>query len=199
MLDLVKIDLRDGLDELTIDLIDKVEVDSAPPLLQDKTVNPSTSSQTITADGGYTGLNSVKINAVTSSIDANIQPSNIKKDVTILGVTGTLESGVGVEQNYVTAGTFRNCNITSYKNLIATSVASNAFYNNYYLNYIYLGNASLCTLANVNAFTGAGTSNDNPSHVIYVYVPSGLISTYQTATNWSTLYNNGQVEFLAIP
>jgi hypothetical protein len=28
---------------------------------------------------------------VTSSIDSNIQPENIKKDVTILGVTGTYE------------------------------------------------------------------------------------------------------------
>lgn len=34
-----------------------------------------------------------KINAVDSSIDSNILPENIKKDISILGVTGTLESG----------------------------------------------------------------------------------------------------------
>ena len=33
------------------------------------------------------------VNAVTSAIDNNIQAGNIKKDVSILGVTGTLESG----------------------------------------------------------------------------------------------------------
>lgn len=31
-----------------------------------------------------------------------------------------------------------------------------------------------------------------------VYVPSALISSYKTATNWSTLYNNGTVNFVAI-
>ena len=58
---------------------------------QSKTVTPTTSSQTITADTGYE-LASVTINPVTSSIDSNITADNIKKDVTILGVTGTLEA-----------------------------------------------------------------------------------------------------------
>lgn len=31
-----------------------------------------------------------------------------------------------------------------------------------------------------------------------VYVPSALISSYQTASNWSTLYNNGTLTFAAI-
>ena len=59
---------------------------------QTKTATPTTSQQTITPDTGYE-LSSVTVNAVTSSIDSNIQAGNIKKDVTILGVTGTLESG----------------------------------------------------------------------------------------------------------
>ena len=64
--------------------------------LQTKAVTPKTTSQTITADSGYDGLNEVEISAVTSSIDSNITAENIKKDVTILGVTGTLESGGGI-------------------------------------------------------------------------------------------------------
>lgn len=64
--------------------------DSIVPKLQVKTVNPSTSQQTISADSGYDGLSSVPVNAVTSSIDSNIVAGNIKKDVTILGVAGTL-------------------------------------------------------------------------------------------------------------
>ena len=31
-----------------------------------------------------------------------------------------------------------------------------------------------------------------------VYVPSDLISSYQTATNWKTLYDGGTVTFEAI-
>lgn len=57
-------------------------------------VTPSTSAQTITATGGVDGYSPVNVSAVTSSIDANIVAGNIKKDVTILGVTGSFEGGV---------------------------------------------------------------------------------------------------------
>lgn len=62
---------------------------------QSKTVAPTISSQTITPDSGYDALSQVNVEAVTSIIDNNIKPENIKKDVSILGVTGTLESGGG--------------------------------------------------------------------------------------------------------
>ena len=55
---------------------------------QTKTADPSVQSQTIRPDTGYE-LASVTINPVTSSIDQNIQPQNIKKNVEILGTTGT--------------------------------------------------------------------------------------------------------------
>ena len=61
---------------------------------QTKTVDSSTETQVVTADTGYE-LESVTVNAVTSSIDSNITPENIRKDTTILGVTGTLEEGGG--------------------------------------------------------------------------------------------------------
>lgn len=53
-------------------------------------VTPTTSTQELTPSEG-TAYNKVLVDAVTSDIDANIQPENIAKDVTILGVTGTLE------------------------------------------------------------------------------------------------------------
>lgn len=59
---------------------------------QTKTVTPSTSEQAISPDAQYNGLTSVTVNAVTSAIDSNIVADNIKKDVSILGVTGTLET-----------------------------------------------------------------------------------------------------------
>ena len=70
----------DGLSSVTVE----------PYTLDTKTVDPSTSEQTVTSSAD--GLSSVTVNAVTSSIDSNIQADNIKKDVTILGVTGTYES-----------------------------------------------------------------------------------------------------------
>lgn len=69
---------------------------------QNKTVSPKTTSQVITADSGYSGLGQVTVNAVTSSIDANISAGNIKKDVTILGVTGTYDPQPELETKSVT-------------------------------------------------------------------------------------------------
>ena len=58
-----------------------------------ETVTPTTSQQTITPTSPSNGLTSVTVNAVTSSIDNNIQAGNIKDGVTILGVTGSYTGG----------------------------------------------------------------------------------------------------------
>ena len=72
---------------------------------QDKTVSPSTSSQSVSADSGYSGLGTVTVNAVTSSIDNNIAAGNIKKDVTILGVTGNYDPQPNLTNITVTPST----------------------------------------------------------------------------------------------
>ncbi len=41
---------------------------------------------------------------------------------------------------------------------------------------------SICTLSNVNAISGSGIGKGTG----YVYVPSALVESYKTATNWST-------------
>lgn len=60
---------------------------------QSKTATPTTNQQVIRADTGYE-LAQVTVEGVTSSIDSNIQASNIKDGVTILGVEGTLQEGI---------------------------------------------------------------------------------------------------------
>jgi len=60
---------------------------------QSKNVAPLVTQQTIYPDNGYDSLQSVTISAVTSAIDSNIISENIKDGVTILGVTGSLQSG----------------------------------------------------------------------------------------------------------
>jgi hypothetical protein len=75
----------------------------------------------------------------------------------------------------------------------------NSFRNNYVLQTLILRRTSLVNLGN------------NPSSSFYntpflgyndlsgkIYVPQALISDYQTATNWSTLYNAGHCTFVAI-
>ena len=63
------------------------------PVLESLTISPSTTSQTITPPTGVDGYDDISVNAVTSAIDNNITAGNIKKDVTILGITGSYEGG----------------------------------------------------------------------------------------------------------
>ena len=72
---------KDGLSSVTVE----------PYTLDSKMVDPSTSQQTVTSS--VDGLSSVTVNAVTSSIDPDIQAGNIKRGVEILGVTGTFDGG----------------------------------------------------------------------------------------------------------
>lgn len=58
------------------------------------TVAPSTTEKVINPEEGYNGITQVTVEAVTNNIDTNIKQENIKKDVSILGITGTLEEGV---------------------------------------------------------------------------------------------------------
>jgi len=60
-----------------------------------KTITPTTSQQVITPSSNKNGITQVTVNAVTSAIDGNIQASNIKKNVSILGVTGNYEGSGG--------------------------------------------------------------------------------------------------------
>ena len=77
-------------------------------------------------------------------------------------------------------------------------INGNGISSNPKLNYIVLRKTSLVSLNASNSISNNGTQNDNPNHIIYIYVPSTLIERYKTATNWSTLYNNGKVDFLPI-
>ena len=56
-------------------------------------VQPTTAEQTITPTAGSV-FSGGTVHAVTSAIDSNIQPENIKEGVSILGVAGTLSGGI---------------------------------------------------------------------------------------------------------
>lgn len=87
--DIVANNIKKGVNILGVD--GNVEEVNA----QTKSVTPSTSQQTITPDAEYNALSEVVVGAVDSSIDNNIQSSNIKAGVSILDVEGSVVEKVG--------------------------------------------------------------------------------------------------------
>lgn len=86
--DVASIYNEDGTQDIYIS--DEGELNIEEPL-QTKDVIPSIEVQEIVADEDYYALGKVVVDAVTSSIDDNIKPENIKQGVSILGVEGTMQ------------------------------------------------------------------------------------------------------------
>lgn len=72
--------------------INSIETGSKPRL-QYKIVEADTFETIVHCEPDYDGLSTVKIKPVTSSIDPDIQPENIRKGISILGVYGEIEEG----------------------------------------------------------------------------------------------------------
>lgn len=69
----------------------KVEVAVPEPQYTPLNIDPSINTQVFTVEDIYQGYSPITVNAVTSSIDSNIKPQNIKKGISILGVEGNIE------------------------------------------------------------------------------------------------------------
>ena len=74
------------------DLSGAIDSIALTPALQEKTVTPSASMQSITADNGYDGLSKVTVNG-----DADLIANNIKSGTNIFGVTGTYVDSTPIE------------------------------------------------------------------------------------------------------
>ena len=84
-----------SLDDLSA-LVEAIEVGS-DPVLQSKTVSPSTSNQTVKPDSGYDGLSQVTVNAMTTATQAT--PSISVSSSGLITASATQTAG------YVSAGT----------------------------------------------------------------------------------------------
>ena len=115
------------------------------------------------------------------------------------GCTSLVDARFPNYSSALSANAFGSCNNLAVADIgSAISIYANAFSSCYKLQTLVLRKTgSICPLANVSAFTNTPMSGYN-SLTGTVYVPSALISSYKTASNWSTLYNNGTLTFAAI-
>ena len=69
----------------------------------------------------------------------------------------------------------------------ATTIGNNAFYRCINLKSLYLTGSSMCTLSASNAFTSTPIGGYSTSAGTYgsIYVPASLLTSYQSATNWT--------------
>ena len=152
------------------------------PVIDTLSVTPTTSAQTITAPSGTDGYSPVNVSAVTSSIDANIVAGNIKKDVQILGVTGSYEGINPTGTKSITAnGVYDVTNYASADVQVPTTAPD------YYLLFSKIGGSLERTnqLVNLNGITTIGNSG-----LRYLYTGYN-INTNIDMSNITTISANG--------
>lgn len=145
---------EDGLSSVTVEpyTLESRTVDAG---IEDKIITPMRSD----------ALSSVKVNKVTSNIDSNIIPENIRKDTTILGVTGTLEAIGKTEELIVDSSTSTQVYTPQEGNVGFSKVTVNGYTANYaslfeqvdantpYVN-LYAGNLMGLKTVGTYAFSG---------------------------------------------
>lgn len=78
---------------------------------------------------------------------------------------------------------FMNCSqLTTIDFPLAKYIGGSTFHGCSKLNALALRSQSLCSLAHSNSFSGTPISSGTG----YIYVPSSLVDTYKSKTNWST-------------
>ncbi len=124
-------------------------------------INPSTSEQTVSPTSPSNGFTSVTVPAVTSSVDPNIMPENIRENVTILGTTGTYRGPAHyIEKTMDNSNSMINgaTSIIDLPERIGSNLVTGEGY--YVLAYAYYGNRNLTgtiDLSNVKYLMGYGT------------------------------------------
>lgn len=145
---------------------------------------PSATSIASNAFYGCTKLTSVNMPLVKSIASNAFNGCSVLPSI----VLPSLTSG----SDYV----FRYCYLLKIIDLpVIKNIVANMFVDCRRLTAIILRSETMCTLANTSAFANCyhfygtvnSTYNPNGDKDGYIYVPSQLIESYKTATNWSTL------------
>lgn len=142
--------------------------------------------ESISCDGAITSMGSYAFNG-TSSAPMAIRSAKFPHLTSSATLTYVFGSSTAANA----------CQLLEEADIGSASLSSGAFAFCYALQTLVLRRTSVVPLGNTSylnytPFSGYGGLTGT------VYVPSALINDYKTATNWSTLYNNGTCTFAAI-
>ena len=110
-------------------------------------------------------------------------PSLVRVEQSIFMGCSALETVTFPKATHVGSQAMYGCSALTYVDLpICKRIDSKGFYNCTALETLILRKSDdICTLANVNAFTGTKISSGDG----YIYVPAAFVDSYKSATNWS--------------
>ena len=141
---------------------------------------PNTSETAYSTKSPYTGYTRVVVKAVTSNIDYNIQPENIKSGVNILGVTGNYigenkgylidneGNFVNILQNHIDSGVTNPINLSQIKHI--NNYSFNFLYDSFYdRNKFSLGKPPRVDLNNLETITGTYSCRNAFSNNYHFY------------------------------
>lgn len=158
------------------------------------TVTPTTEQQIITPPTD-TSYNEVLVQAVSSTIDENIIPENIKPDVEILGVTGIC----GLDEKYYTKKELVNDKLTNSNGFMETEgikdIASNVLIYKYHRNN-HLSNVVFCDLETITGEYALSNCFSNSS------IKSCTFPKLETITGgncFDTAFRNSTLESISFP
>lgn len=160
-----------------------------------------------------TSLTSVSIPNVTTQLGANafqrcssLQSVNIPNALTgmasVFDGCSSLQEVTFAKSVAVGNSFFYNCSALTKVDLSSSNISttgainSKAFYGCGNLITLILRKSTIFTLGNVDAFNGTPFASGGSGGTIYV--PSSLISAYQSASNWSTVNGYGTITWQAI-
>ena len=103
-------------------------------------------------------------------------------------IAGEIKSYINDRVTNIKNGAFQYCHsLTTVSFPKCERIYHNAFFGCRRLKSLYLMNSKMCTLSNSTAFdiTPIGGYSDWISTYGSIYVPTSLLTSYQTATNWA--------------